>query len=195
MFNLTISCLTTSNLPWFMDLIFEVPMQYCSLQNQILLSSPDTSTEHLFCFCPATSFFLELLVIALNSSPGAYWTPYDPRGLTFQSYIFLPFHAVHDHGVLAARILEGVAILSSNRPHFIRTLDYFPSILGVPARHGSYFHWVIQAPSPWHDCDPWRGSLTTSFLFNHFATWFIEWLAYAVREILYRVNGTPEHLS
>ena len=27
---LAISCLTTSNLPWFMNLMFQVPMQYCS---------------------------------------------------------------------------------------------------------------------------------------------------------------------
>ena len=40
MFILTISCLTVSNLPWFIDLISQVPMQYCSLQHQILLSSP-----------------------------------------------------------------------------------------------------------------------------------------------------------
>ena len=33
MFTLAISCLTTSNLPWFMDLTFQVPMQYCSLQH------------------------------------------------------------------------------------------------------------------------------------------------------------------
>ena len=32
-FTLAISCLTTSNLPWFMDLTFQVPMQYCSLQH------------------------------------------------------------------------------------------------------------------------------------------------------------------
>ena len=30
MFTLVISCLTTSNLAWFMDLIFKVPMQYFS---------------------------------------------------------------------------------------------------------------------------------------------------------------------
>ena len=181
MFTLTISCLTTSNLPWFMNLIFEVPMQYCSLQHQIILSPPDTFTEHLFCFCPATSFFLEILVIALNSSPVAYWTPYDLRALIFQCHIFLPFHAVHVHGVLVARILEWFAIPSSIRPHFIRTLDYDPSIFSVPAQHGSYFHWVMQAPSPWHGCDPQRGSLITSFLFNHFGTWFIACLAHAVR--------------
>ena len=36
-FTLAISCLTTSNLPWFMDLTFQIPMQYCSLQHQTLL--------------------------------------------------------------------------------------------------------------------------------------------------------------
>ena len=37
MFTLAISCLTTSNLPWFMDLTYQVPMQYCPLQHWILL--------------------------------------------------------------------------------------------------------------------------------------------------------------
>ena len=32
MFTLAISCLIISNLPWFMDLTFQAPMQYCSLQ-------------------------------------------------------------------------------------------------------------------------------------------------------------------
>ena len=81
MFNLAISCLTTSNSPWFMDLTFQVPMQYCSLLHQTLLSPPDTSTtEHHFCFSPDTSFFLELLVIALCSSSVAYWTPSHTEG-------------------------------------------------------------------------------------------------------------------
>ena len=39
-----ISCLTASNLPWFMDLTFQVPMQYCSLHHQTLLPSPVIST-------------------------------------------------------------------------------------------------------------------------------------------------------
>ena len=60
-FTLAISCLTTSNLPWFMDLTFQVPMQYCSLQHWILLLSPVTSTTgHCFCFGFIPSFFLEL---------------------------------------------------------------------------------------------------------------------------------------
>ena len=56
MFSLAISCLTTSNLPWFTDLTFQVPtqMQYCSLQHQTLLSPPDTSTtEGLFGLTPS----------------------------------------------------------------------------------------------------------------------------------------------
>ena len=31
MFTLAISCLTTSNLPWYMDITFQVPMQHCSI--------------------------------------------------------------------------------------------------------------------------------------------------------------------
>ena len=59
-----------------MDLTFQVPTQYCSLQCQTLLSSSDTSkAKHHFSFGPASSFFLELLVTALHSSPVAYWTP------------------------------------------------------------------------------------------------------------------------
>ena len=44
MFTLAVSCLTTSNLPWLMDLTFQVPMQYCSLQHRVLLLSPVTFT-------------------------------------------------------------------------------------------------------------------------------------------------------
>ena len=62
-FTLAISCLTTFNLPWFMDLTFQVPMQYCSLQHQTLLLSPVTSTAGCwFCFGSVSSFFLELFL-------------------------------------------------------------------------------------------------------------------------------------
>ena len=49
-FTHAISCLTTSNLPWFMDLIFQVPMQYCFLKHRTLLLSSVTSTPG-YCFC------------------------------------------------------------------------------------------------------------------------------------------------
>ena len=73
MFTLAVSCLTTSNLPWFMDLTFQVPMQYCSLSHQTLLPSPVTSTTgYCFYFGSIFSFFLELF---LHWSPVAYWAP------------------------------------------------------------------------------------------------------------------------
>ena len=78
MFSLYISCLSTSNLPWFMDLTFHVPIHHCSLQHQTLLSPSDTSTAaHLSGFGLGASFLPELLGIVLHSSPVAYWTPSD----------------------------------------------------------------------------------------------------------------------
>ena len=72
-FTLAISCLTTSNLPWFMDLTFLVPIQYCSLQHRTLLPWPVTSTTGCcFCFGSVSSFFLKLF---LHWSPVAYWAP------------------------------------------------------------------------------------------------------------------------
>ena len=61
MFTLAISCLTTSNLAWFMDLTFQVPMQYCTLQHQTLLLSPvPSNTGCCFCFGSIPSFFLDM---------------------------------------------------------------------------------------------------------------------------------------
>ncbi|CAM9851899.1 unnamed protein product [Rangifer tarandus platyrhynchus] len=69
-----------------MDLTFQVPMQYCSLQHRALLSPVDTSTtESHFYFGPASSFFLELF---LHSSLVAYWTPTDPGAHLLLSYLF-----------------------------------------------------------------------------------------------------------
>ena len=81
MFALTISCFTTSNLPLFMDLTFQVPMQYCSLQHQNLLPSLLTSTTRwCYCFGSISSFVLELF---LHWSPVAYWVPTDLGSSSF----------------------------------------------------------------------------------------------------------------
>ena len=89
LFILAISCLITSNLPWFMDLTFQVPMQYCSLQHRILLPSPVTSTTgHCFHFGSIYSFFLELF---LHSSPVAYWAPTNLGSSSFSVLSFCLF--------------------------------------------------------------------------------------------------------
>ena len=145
MFTLAISQLTTSNLPWYRDLIFQVPMQYCSLQHQTLLAPLDSSTTgYHFCFDSASSFFLELF---LHSSPVAYWTPAHLVGrLIFQCHTYLAFHTVH--GFLKSRILKQFAIPFSSGPRLIRTLYLDTSILDGPEQHGSQFHWVTEG------CDP-----------------------------------------
>ena len=86
MFTLII-CLTSANLPWFMNLTFQVPMQYFSLQHQTLLPSPVTSTTGC-CFCSVSSFFLELF---LHWSPVAYWAPTDLGSSSFSILLFCAF--------------------------------------------------------------------------------------------------------
>jgi len=91
MFSLATSCWTASNLPWFIELTFQVPMQYCSLQHQTLLPSPVTSTTgHCFCFGSIASFFLDLF---LHSSPVVYWAPTDLGSSSFSvlSPLFILF--------------------------------------------------------------------------------------------------------
>ena len=96
-FTLSISCFTTCNVPdsWIRTLIhaiyltLQVPMQYCSLQHQTLLPSPDTSTARCcFCFGFISSFFLELLP---HSSPVAYWAPTDLGSSSFSVISFCLF--------------------------------------------------------------------------------------------------------
>ena len=88
-FPLAISCLTPSNLPWFMDLTFQVPMHYCSLQHRTLLLSPITSTaEYCFCFGSIPSFFLALF---LHWSPVVYWAPTDLGSSSFSILSFCLF--------------------------------------------------------------------------------------------------------
>ena len=107
-FTLAISCLPTSNLSWFMDLTFQVPMQYCSLQHWTLLPSPVPFTIGCcFCFGSIPSFFLEFF---LHWSPVIYWAPTDLgsvlsfclfimfRGFSRQEYWSgLPFPSPVDH--------------------------------------------------------------------------------------------------
>ena len=86
MFTLAIFCLSSSNLPWFRDLTFQAPMQYCSLQHRTLLSSPVTSTTGCcFCFGSISSFFLKLF---LYWSPVAYWAPTDLESSSFSILSF-----------------------------------------------------------------------------------------------------------
>ena len=138
MFTLAISCLTTSNLPWFMDLTFQVSMQYCSLQHwMLLLSSVTSTTGCCFYFDSIPSFFLELF---LHWSPVAYWAPTNLGSSSFSVLSFCLFRprclVCLVHGVLTARVLKWLAIPFSSGPHSVSPLHHDPAILAGPTWHG-----------------------------------------------------------
>ena len=87
-FTLVISCLITSNLTWFMDLTFHVPMQYCSLQHRILVLSPVPFTTEWWNVPLVSLIFLKtslVFPILLFSSISLHWS------LKRLSYLFLLF--------------------------------------------------------------------------------------------------------
>ena len=88
MFTLAVSCLITSNLPWFMDLC--IPGSYAIL---LFIASDFTSitsqlTKGCFCFDSIPSFFLGLVV---HWSPVAYWAPNNWRSSSFSVLSFCLF--------------------------------------------------------------------------------------------------------
>ena len=121
-----------TNVHTHMDLTFQVPMQYCSLQHRALLPSLVTSTTgycllwfHLFIHSGVISPVILSSILGTNQ----------PGESIFQYPIFLPFHRLH--GVLKARILKFFAIPFSCGPGFVRTLHHDPPVLGGPTQHGS----------------------------------------------------------
>ena len=136
-FTLAISYLTTSNLSWFMDLTFQVPMQYWN----IVPCFHHQSHPQLAIFLLWLHLFnLSGVISPLISSRvlGTYW----PEQFIFQCHIFLPFQIVHR--VLKAGILKWFAIPFSSGPHFVRSLPHDPSTW--VALHGMVysFNWVSQ---------------------------------------------------
>ena len=123
MFTLAISCLTSSNLPGFMDLTFLVPMRYCSLQHQTLLPLPVTPTAgRCFGFSSISSFFLELF---LHWFPVAYWAPTDLGSPSFSSYRFAFSHCWwgsqgKNTGVICHSLLQWTTLGQTSPPWPVR---------------------------------------------------------------------------
>ena len=127
MFTLVISSLTTFNLPWFMDLTFQVPTQYCSLQHRTFLLSPVPSTTGCcFCFGSIPSFFLELF---LDGSPVAYSAPTDLGSLSFSVLSFCLF--ILFMGFSRKEYWSGLPF-PSPVDHICQTSPPWPVHLGLP---------------------------------------------------------------
>ena len=87
-----ISCLTTSNLPWFMDLPFQFlcSIVLCSIR----LYFHYQSYPQLGVVLALALFLVSGVISSLFSSSilGTYW----PEEFIFQCHIFLPFHTVYE---------------------------------------------------------------------------------------------------
>ena len=128
-FTLAISYLTTSNLPWFMDLTFQVPVQHCFFQHRSFLSPVTSTTGCCFCFDSIPSFFLELF---LHWSPVAYWAPTNlgSPSLSILSFCLLILFM----GFSRQEYWSGLPFISSG-PHSVRPLHHDPSVLVGPTWH------------------------------------------------------------
>ena len=135
MLTLAISCLTTSNLPWFVNLTFQVPMQYCSLQHRTLLPWPVPSTTGCcFCFGSVSFFFLEVF---LHWSLAAYWAPTDLESSSLSVPSFRLF----------------IVFVGFSRHQYWRGLP-FPS----PVDH------ILSDAPPWPVCHGWPHTAWLSFI-------------------------------
>ena len=125
------SRLTTSNLPWFIDLTFQVPMQYCSLQHRTLLLSPVTSIAgYSFCFGSMPSFFLELF---LHWPPVAYWAP-----TTWGVSLSVSYHFAFSYCSWGSQGKNSEVVCHSllQWTTFCQISPPWPACLGLPHGHG-----------------------------------------------------------
>ena len=127
MFTLTISCLTTSNLPWLTDI--EHSRFLCN--NALYNIGLYFITSHIHNWA-LFSLWLYLFILSGVISPlissrilGTYWC----GEFIFLCPIFLPFHTVH--GVLKARILKWFAI-PSPVDHILSELSTVTHLSWVP---------------------------------------------------------------
>ena len=125
-----------------MNLTFQVPMQYCSLQHCTLLLSPVTSTAgYCFCFGSIPSFFLGLF---LHWSPVAFWAPTD---LGSSSFSILYFASSYCSWGSQGKNTEVVSHSLLQWTIFCQTSPPCPARLGCPASM-AWFHWVRQGCGP-----------------------------------------------
>ena len=145
MFSLAIFCLTTSNLPWFMNLTFQVPKQYCSLQQYCSFhyqSHPQLGV--IFTLAQPLHSFWSYFSILLQYHIG--------HLLTWGFHLSVSYLFAFSYCSWGSQGKNTEVVCHyhspSNGPCFVRTFHHDPSILGGPTRHGSQFHWIRQG------CDP-----------------------------------------
>ena len=120
---LNVQCLTTSNLPWLMDLTFRF------LCNIVLYS--------IRLYFPQVSFPLWPTHFILSGAihncpllfPSSILDTFQPRGLIFLLYLFAFLYCSWNS---CGKTTDWFGIFCSSGPHFVRTLHY--NFLGWPCR-------------------------------------------------------------
>ena len=130
MFTLAISFFITSNLPWFVDLTSQVPMQYCSLQQSEFASITSHIYNWVLLFLWLCLFVLSGVISPLISTSmlGTHW-------LIFQCPIFFAFS--YCSWGSQGNNAEVVCHSLSSGPCFFRTLHHDLPILRGPTQRGS----------------------------------------------------------
>ena len=133
MFTPAISYLITSNLPWFKDLTFHIPMQCFSWQHRTLLSPLDTTTtEH--CFLSWPNYFT--LPGAISNCPLLF-----PWRRQWQALQYSCLENPMDGGAWWATV-HGVATSRSRLSDFTFTF-HFHAMEKEMATHSSVLAWRI----------------------------------------------------
>ena len=148
MFTLAISCLTMSNLPWFMDLTFQVPTQYCSLQHLILFSS-HIHNWVFFLLLPSCFILSEAISDCLLLFPSSVLDTFQSGGAhLLVSYLFAfsycPWNFQDKNTGAGYHFILQWTTFSQNSSL---------SVLGGPAQHGSQLHWDTRPLSLPQGCD------------------------------------------
>ena len=144
-----------------MDLTFQVPMQYCSLQHQTLLLLHHIHSGYCFCFGSVSSVFMELF---LHWSPVAYWTPTDLGSSSFSVlsfYLFILFM-----GFSRQEYWSGLPF-PSPVDHVLSELFTMTRLSWVALHSTAHsFIKLFQASSPQQGSDLWRGYSLTILLMS-----------------------------
>ena len=160
-FIFSIPCLTMFNIPWFMDITFQIPMQYYSLARWILLSPPDIHYWELFLLWP-NCFILSGTISGspvLSSSLCLDWSAFKSVDLVDYSAQCGEHHPIIWRPWIELKA-ERCGFHHFPPPHFL-CWSYFISCPPLV--------WNLNHPTP-HPLPPVLKSLDSGWS-NHWASW------------------------
>ena len=136
------SCLTTSSLSWYMDLTFQVPMQYCFLQHRTLFHH-QSHPQLGFIFALAPSLHLFWSYFSTDLHPLAFWAPTDLGISSFSILTFCLFMLFmgsqgKNSEVVFHSLLQWTTFCQTLH-HDLIQWNYEPCCVGPPKMDGSWW--------------------------------------------------------